>query len=181
VSGFCLSPLTAIVKRRVIRLDYPPGIIDMTDIEQRINDLVSNFINDITKLARQAAHDTLSQALAGVGGTVVSDMRIPRGRRGRPAGGLAFGFGSRAKGAKRPANEIEKLKSAVHAHIKEHPGERIEQINSHMGTRTSDLSLPLKKLISEGAVRTEGDRRATKYFPGDGTPKGGGRKRKKKG
>ena len=71
------------------------------------------------------------------------------------------------------------------AHIKEHPGERIEQINGHMGTRTSDLSLPLKKLIAEGAVRTEGDRRATKYFPGDGTPrtgaKGGGRKRRKKG
>jgi hypothetical protein len=149
----------------------------MTDIEQRINDLVSNFINDITKLARQAAHDTLSQALAGVGGTVVSDVRIPRGRRGAA---LAFGFGSRAKGAKRPANEIEKLKSAVHSFIKDHPGQRIEQINGQMGTRTSDLSLPLKKLISEGSIRTEGDRRATKYFPGDGTPKGGGRKKKRK-
>jgi hypothetical protein len=152
----------------------------MTDIEQRINDLVSNFINDITKLARQAAHDTLSQALAGVGGTVVSDMHIPRGRRGRAGGGLGF-LGSRAKGAKRPANEIEKLKSAVHGFIKDHPGQRIEQINGQMGTRTSDLALPLKKLISEGAVRTEGDRRATKYFPGDGTPKGGGRKKRKKG
>lgn len=148
----------------------------MTDIEQRINDLVSNFINDITKLARQAALDTLAQSLAGAGGTVVSDLRMPRGRRGK--GGLSFSM--RAKGAKRPANEIEKLKDAVLAHIKDHPGERIEQINGHMGTRTSDLSLPLKKLIADGAVRTEGDRRATKYFPGDGTPKGGGRKRRKK-
>jgi hypothetical protein len=108
-------------------------------------------------------------------------MRMPRGRRGAGGGGLGFGFGSRAKGAKRAANEIEKLKSAVHSFIKDHPGQRIEQINGQMGTRTSDLSLPLKKLISEGAVRTEGDRRATKYFPGDGTPKGGGRKRRKKG
>ena len=49
-----------------------------------------------------------------------------------------------------------------------------------MGTRTADLSLPLKKLIADGAVRTEGDRRATKYFPGDGTPKGSARKRRKK-
>src|SRR5436190_11986178 len=100
----------------------------MTDIEQRINDLVSNFINDITKLARQAAHDTLSQALAGVGGTVVSDMRVPRGRRGG-GGGLGFVSASRSKGAKRPSNEIEKLKSAVHSFIKDHPGQRIEQIN----------------------------------------------------
>jgi hypothetical protein len=157
----------------------------MTEIEQRINDLVSGFINDITKLARQAALDTLSQALAGVGGTVVSDLRLPglgRGRgRGRPKGrGAILSTARRAKGAKRPQDEISQLKDTVLGHIKEHPGERIEQINAHLGTRTSDLSLPLKKLISDGAVRTEGDRRATKYFPGDGTPKGGGRKRKKK-
>jgi len=148
----------------------------MTEIEQRINDLVTNFINDITKLARQSAHDTLAQALAGVGGAVVSDLRLPRGRRGK--GFIALS--RRPKGAKRPAGEIDKLKDAVHAHIKEHPGERIEQINGHMGTRTSDLALPLKKLIADGAVRTEGDRRATKYFPGDGQPKGGGRKKRKK-
>jgi hypothetical protein len=149
----------------------------MTEIEQRINDLVSNFINDITKLARQAALDTLGQALAGAGGAIVNDLRLPRGRRGK---GAFLALGRRPKGAKRPQGEIEKLKDAVLAHIKEHPGERIEQINGHMGTRTADLSLPLKKLISDGAVRTEGDRRATKYFPGDGTPKGGGRKRRKK-
>ena len=34
----------------------------MTEIEQRINDLVSTFINDITKLARDAAHEVLAQA-----------------------------------------------------------------------------------------------------------------------
>jgi len=155
----------------------------MTDIEQRINDLVSAFINDITKLARQAALDTLSQALAGVGGTVVSDLRLPGlgGKRGRGRGKAAVAASPRRpKGAKRPAGEIDKLKDVVHGHIKDHPGERIEQINAHLGTRTSDLSLPLKKLIADGAVRTEGDRRATKYFPGDGTPKGGSRKRKKK-
>jgi hypothetical protein len=150
----------------------------MTEIEQRINDLVSSFINDITKLARQAALDTLAEALAGVGGTVISDLRLPRGRRGK--GGALFTGGRRPKGAKRPQGEIEKMKDAVLAHIKEHPGERIEQINGHMGTRTADLSLPLKKLIADGAVRTEGDRRATKYFPGDGTPRSGGRKRRKK-
>jgi hypothetical protein len=156
----------------------------MTEIERQINELVSSFINEISKLARQAALDTLSSALAGVGGTVVSDLRLPgvrgRGRgRGRK-GGAMLQLGRRPKGAKRPQGEISKLKDMVYGHIKEHPGERIEQINAHLGTRTSDLSLPLKKLISDGAVRTEGDRRATKYFPGEGTPKAGGRKRRKK-
>ncbi len=150
----------------------------MTEIEQRINDLVSNFINDVTKLARQAAHETLAHALAGIGGAVVSDVSIAGGRRGRPRGSVVLS--RRTKGAKRAPGEIVKLKDAVHAHIKEHPGERIEQINGHMGTRTTDLSLPLKKLIADGEVRTEGDRRATRYFPGDGQPKGGARKRRKK-
>ncbi len=150
----------------------------MTEIERRINELVSTFINDITKLARQAAHDTLSQALAGVGGTVVSDLRLPVGRRGKGRG-LALA-GGRPKGAKRPPDEIARTKDAVLAHIKEHPGERIEQINAHMGTRTADLALPLRKLISEGSVRTEGDRRATRYFPGDGQPRSSGRRRKAK-
>jgi hypothetical protein len=157
----------------------------MTDIERQINELVSVFINDISKLARQAALDTLSSALAGVGGTVVSDLRVPgargRGRGKGRKGGAFLGLSRRPKGAKRPQDEIGKLKDMVLGHIKEHPGERIEQINAHLGTRTSDLSLPLKKLITDGIVRTEGDRRATKYFPGDGTPKsGGGRKRRKK-
>lgn len=159
----------------------------MNDIEQRLNGLVSAFINDITKLARDAALGTLQSALQGVGGAVVSDLRLPgNGRgagRGRGRGRLGAGIslGRRPKGAKRPQDEIAKLRDTVFSFIKEHPGQRIEQINGQLGTRTSDLSLPLKKLIADGAVRTEGDRRATKYFPGDGTPRSGGRKRRKKG
>ena len=173
----------------------------MTEIEQRINDLVSSFVNEITRLARQAAVDTLQAALAGTGGTTVSDIRVAGKRRGRPpgsgastsnassggGGGGGGGGGRRAKGAKRPAGEISETKNTVYQYIKSNPGQRIEQINKTLGTKTSDLSLPLKKLLSEGAVRSEGARRATKYFPGDGKPGGGGggkggkRGRKKKG
>lgn len=149
----------------------------MNDLEQRLNELVSNFINDVSKLARQSALDTLSQALAGVGGVSVT---LPLGgRRGRGKAGSVLG-GARAKGAKRAADEIEMLKAQVHGHIQANPGQRIEQINAELGTTTADLSLPLKKLIADGAVRTEGDRRATKYFPGEGTPRAASRKRRKK-
>ncbi len=145
----------------------------MTEIEQRINDVVSSFVNEITRLAREAAVETLQRALAGTGGTVVADIRVA-GRRGRPAKSPAApavaAAGRRSKGAKRPAGEIAETKNKVHAFIKGNPGQRIEQINKQLGTKTSDLSLPLKKLMSEGAIRTEGARRATKYFPGDGKP-----------
>ena len=165
----------------------------MIEIEQRINDLVSTFVNEITRLAREAAVHTLNAALASTGGAVVSDTRVAgrRGRPGRPAAASSSASSSssaasrRAKGAKRPPTEIEETKARVHTHIRTNPGQRIEQINKMLGTRTSDLSLPLKKLMSEGSIRTEGARRATKYFPGDGKPGGGGKasrgRRKKKG
>jgi hypothetical protein len=88
---------------------------------------------------------------------------------------------SLAKGAKRPPGEISQLKEKVFSYITSSPGQRIEQINKELGTSTRELSLPLKKLISEGAVRTEGEKRATTYFPGDGKPQGSGRKKRRRG
>jgi len=161
----------------------------MTEIEQRINDLVSTFVTEITRLAREAAVDTLQRALAGTGGAIVADIRVA-GRRGRAAkapataSAAAAAASRRAKGAKRPADEIVETKNKVHAFIKASPGQRIEQINKQLGTKTADLSLPLKKLLAEGSIRTEGERRATKYFPGDGKPaapaKAAGKPRRKK-
>ena len=158
----------------------------MTEIEQRINDLVSTFVTEITRLAREAAVDTLQRALAGTGGAIVADIRVA-GRRGRAAKAPATASAAasrRAKGAKRPADEIVETKNKVHAFIKASPGQRIEQINKQLGTKTADLSLPLKKLLAEGSIRTEGERRATKYFPGDGKPaapaKAAGKPRRKK-
>jgi hypothetical protein len=150
----------------------------MSDIEQRINELVSGFVNEITRLAREAAKTTLEAALAGTHGAVADARSGRRGRGGRGAVAASpapvAASTRRPKGAKRPANEITETKEKVHAHIRANPGQRIEQINKMLGTRTSDLSLPLKKLLAEGAIRTEGERRATKYFPGDGKPAGGG-------
>lgn len=159
----------------------------MTEIETRINELVTNFINEVSRLARAAALDTLNRALAGADGTVVRDIRV--GKPAKAAGNgaaAAAAAAKRAKGEKRPKAEIAQVQAKVLAHIRANPGQRIEQINKVLGTRTPDLALPLKKLIAEGAVDTKGARRATTYFPGDGAAKGGaakaaGKKRRGKG
>ena len=140
----------------------------MTDINNRINDLVSNFVAEITRLARAAAVDTLSRALTDSSG----GGRAAAGGRGRGrAASTGVGNPKRSKGAKRPKSEIAEIQERVHAHIKANPGQRIEQINKVLGTRTADLTLPLKKLIAEGAITTKGARRATTYLPGDGAKK----------
>ncbi|MBK9030247.1 MAG: DNA-binding protein [Myxococcales bacterium] len=146
----------------------------MTEIEARINDLVSTFVNEITRLARTAALDTLNRALAGATGTVVRDIRVSKPAKATAPAATATATASaakRGKGEKRPKSEIAKVQEQVHAHIRSNPGQRIEQINKVLGTRTPDLALPLKKLIASGAVTTKGARRATTYFPGDGAAK----------
>lgn len=157
----------------------------MTEIETRINELVTNFINEVSRLARAAALDTLNRALAGAGGTVVRDIRVGKPAKAASNGAAAAAAAKRAKGEKRPKAEIAQVQAKVLAHIRANPGQRIEQINKVLGTRTPDLALPLKKLIAEGAVDTKGARRATTYFPGDGAAKGAaktaGKKRRGKG
>lgn len=158
----------------------------MTDIEARINELVSTFVNEITRLARNAALDTLNRALAGAGGTVVRDIRVAK-PAGRAAAAPAAPSARRGKGEKRPKAEIAQIAEQLAAHIKANPGQRIEQINKVLGTKTNEVALPLKKLIASGAVTTKGARRATTYFPGNGgggeakAAKSAGKKRRGKG
>ncbi len=151
----------------------------MSEINDQISKLVNDFVAQVSALARRAAMETLGSALSGApnGGTGK--------RRGRPPGSgsalLLGGGGRRAKGAKRPSDEIERTKDRLYDFIKSNPGQRVEQINKALGTTTKDLALPIKKLITDKAVRTEGEKRATAYYPGDGTPtKGGGKKRGRK-
>ena len=144
----------------------------MSGFNDQINKLVSDFVAQVSALAKQAAFETLESAL---GGAMAGGKR-----RGRPPGsGAAAVLSSRRpKGAKRPAGEIEATKTRLYDFIKSNPGQRVEQINKALGTTTKDLTLPLKKLIADKAVKTEGEKRATAYYPGEGSPSsGGGRKR----
>jgi hypothetical protein len=143
----------------------------MSDFNDQINKLVSDFVAQVSALAKRAAMDTLESALTG---------GMPSGaRRGRPPGGGGAALSSRRpKGAKRPAGEIEATKASLYDYIKSNPGQRVEQINKALGTTTKDLTLPLKKLIADKAVKTEGEKRATAYYPGEGSPSSGGGKRR---
>jgi hypothetical protein len=141
----------------------------MSDFQSQINKLVEEFVGQVTAVARQAAMDTLTSALGSAGGAAARRRAMEPTSAVAPAAPKAGG--RRPKGAKRPQNEIEKTKERVNDFIHRNPGLRIEQINKELGTNTRDLSLPLKKLISEGAIRSEGEKRSTQYFPGDGGSK----------
>lgn len=71
----------------------------------------------------------------------------------------------------------------VVAHVQAHAGQRLEEIAKALRCPTKILKGPVAKLVSSGALRTEGRKRGTKYFVGGGKPVAArprGRARRKK-
>jgi hypothetical protein len=132
----------------------------MSDFQNEMNRTVQGFVAQITELARRAAIDTLESAFGGRGGNgaaAIAAVVAGAGRAGRPRGG---------RGAKRTPADLAALSDRVAAFVKANPGLRIEQINKQLDTTTKDLALPIRKLISEGAITAKGKKRSTTYFAG---------------
>jgi hypothetical protein len=123
-----------------------------SDIDGRIRGMVEAFAGELAALIRESAFETVRAALGNGAG------------RGRGGAALRSRLG-RLKGAKRPPGEIAKLVGRLRDYVKSHPGQRIEQIAKGMNVSTRELNLPAKKLLAQKALKTRGEKRATKYFP----------------
>lgn|SRR5574341_375901 len=112
----------------------------MNDLQTQMNRVVTDFVVQITQLARRAAIDTLEGALG-----KRSDL-------------------GHAHGQKRTEAELDELSARFLAFVAKNPGLRIEQINKQIGTSTKVLALPIRKLIADGSLKTKGEKRSTTYF-----------------
>ena len=145
----------------------------MDNLSDQISELVDRFVEGVTTVARKAALDAMASALGTAPALRGGGALSSRGRGGSPGPTRALRGGSRKPGAKRDPQELARLVDQLRDHVATNPGQGIEQIKKALGYKTSELSLPMRKLIADGLVRSEGQKRATKYFPGSG------RKRKK--
>lgn len=124
----------------------------MNDVEREIRVRIERFVSELNGLVRQSALDAVADAL-----------RSDGSKRAAAGTGRPVALGPR-RGAKRSPEQIEQTVASVLAHVRANPGEGIEQIADEMGMTTRDLTLPIKKLLSNGDLITEGHKRATKYF-----------------
>jgi hypothetical protein len=138
------------------------------NFEQMIAQRVQAFVTEITELARQQALETLSAALIAGG-----RGRLARGRNGTSPTVRLPRRGRDQASNRRSPEEIDRAAQALLSEIQSNPGLRVEQIGRALGAATKDLSLPLKKLLSQRLVRSEGQRRATRYFPAGSSARGG--------
>lgn len=68
-------------------------------------------------------------------------------------------------GQKRSPEDLAATVKAVGEYIADHPGQGVEQIKVALGKQTSELMLPIQKLLSSRVITRKGQKRATKYFP----------------
>jgi predicted HTH transcriptional regulator len=112
--------------------------------------LVNNFVDQLHDLWKQEIVDALG------------------GKVGSLKNGNGVGYG---RGVKRAPADLDRLADRFVDFVKTNPHLRIEQINKQLGTTTKELMLPIRKLIAEGRLKADGQKRSTTYaVPGEKKP-----------
>jgi len=134
----------------------------MLDPHREIQALIDSFVDRLGEIAKRIALEQLKQAF----GTA----KLPPVRRSSAsasassASSASSSSSARRSRSRRGQREIEALRDKLLTVISDNPGCRAEDINSALGTRTSQIAQPLRRLVAEQLVRTEGARRGTRYF-----------------
>jgi hypothetical protein len=155
----------------------------MSDIENDLRSRVDVFVNELNALIRRQALEAVEEVLkkgeshAGHAGPVARRKpgrppkaaasvgvahKAPRGR-GRPP--KATAAPKRKAGEKRTPQLLAQITEQVFNYIKSNGGQGVEQIAKALATPTKELTLPIRKLLSDKKIASKGQKRATRYFP----------------
>jgi hypothetical protein len=118
----------------------------MPAANDRVEALIRKFATDLQAVMRdQLAEEVTSAVQSALGGKIV-----PRGRGG-------------GAGGKRTPEQIEKQAERVLAFIRANPDQRAEQIARANKLTTTELVLPIKRLLDEKKIKASGRARGTTY------------------
>lgn len=83
------------------------------------------------------------------------------------ASGKAKPATARAKGEKRSPDELANMQNHVREILASQPGLTAEGLAVATGWATKDLAIPIRKLLNAKQIRTEGQKRGTRYYPAE--------------
>jgi len=126
-----------------------------------IRTLVDDFTTRLEQMIRRTALEQVERALG-----AELDEPVRRGP-GRPPKTAATAKPA-AKGGKRDAGSLDEMGVALLAFVKANPGQGAIEIARAIKTDVDTMRLPMQKLLAQGKVRTQGQRRGTKYFAAGG-------------
>src|SRR5262249_20986768 len=152
----------------------------MTTLDQQLRSRTEAFLADLDSLVRRLALEAVSSAL-GAGPKTAAPAKAPKAAPAKPASKRApapkkaapatkapakKASTNRSPGEKRPPGELAALVEKLAGYIRGNPGQGAEAIGRALGVPTREMNLPIKKLLGARRIRSEGRKRATKYFPG---------------
>jgi hypothetical protein len=132
------------------------------DVEQALVQLLREFTSKVAAVVRQNALDSAGAALGAVANGASRAAR-PATRRSAPAAKAA----RRAPSAKQPF-DAEAVADQVVSYLKSTPGLRTEELGAALKVSTDGLKPLIKKLVTGGRLRSEGQARGTRYFASGG-------------
>ena len=101
------------------------------------------------------------------------ERKESEGRTAKKATSRRKAAPARKKGGRRVRRSEEQIKALgekVMGYVSDNPGQRLEEIGQAMKIATAELKRPIANLLDEKALKTTGQKRGTKYFPGKGRP-----------
>jgi len=123
----------------------------MSDVHDRIEECITAFTVDMSELVRRVAFESVSLALAGE--VAISPAKKP------------YPIAATRGNGKRTRAQIERTIAALERHIRSAPGRRMEELSSDLGLTSRELMLPVRRLLEARCIRSQGHKRATRYYP----------------
>jgi len=147
--------------------------IAQSALNSEIRSKIDAFVEQLTAHVKKAALDSVREALG-------NGVAPARRRPGRPPSS-APKTAARADG-KRTPEQVQADAERIASYVRQHPGQRLEQIAAGLGAASNDLKLPVIKLLASKTLRKTGEKRGTQYFAGGGAaPKAAAKAKAKRG
>jgi hypothetical protein len=163
----------------------------MSDHDNDLRSRVDAFVNELSALIRRQALEAVEEVLKkGEGEPAVVAPAAPAApKRGRPTkaavaarakaqakptpapapapavSAKAVASPKRKAGEKRTPQQLAQITEQTYNYIKSNGNQGVEQIAKALGTSTKELTLPIRKLLSDKKIASKGQKRATRYFP----------------